>query len=82
MLFVCGCSLGTLFLWTFWPSFNSVLVQKEEEKQAAIYNTYFAMATSAVAAFAFSKATSSDGTFHMVSQKFLFSNFQSRGTFS
>ncbi|XP_028594644.2 RH-like protein isoform X1 [Podarcis muralis] len=57
--------LGTLFLWTFWPSFNSVLVQKEEEKQAAIYNTYFAMATSAVAAFAFSKATSSDGTFHM-----------------
>ncbi|XP_034974174.2 RH-like protein isoform X2 [Zootoca vivipara] len=57
--------LGALFLWAFWPSFNSVLVENEDEKQAAIYNTYFAMATSAVAAFAFSKATSSDGTFHM-----------------
>ncbi|XP_061453335.1 RH-like protein isoform X2 [Rhineura floridana] len=57
--------LGTLFLWVFWPSFNSVLIEDGREKQAAICNTYFAMAASAVAAFSLSVATSSDGKFRM-----------------
>ncbi|NXK13507.1 RHD protein, partial [Herpetotheres cachinnans] len=55
--------LGTLFLWVFWPSFNSVLVVTDKER--AIYNTYFALAVSAVTAFALSALTTKDGRFRM-----------------
>uniref|UniRef100_A0A8B9MER1 Ammonium transporter AmtB-like domain-containing protein n=1 Tax=Accipiter nisus TaxID=211598 RepID=A0A8B9MER1_9AVES len=54
--------LGTLFLWVFWPSFNSVL---EVDKTKAIYNTYFALAVSAVTAFMLSLLTAKDGKFRM-----------------
>ncbi|KAM6428232.1 blood group Rh(CE) polypeptide isoform 1-T5 [Liasis olivaceus] len=57
--------LGTLFLWIFWPSFNSVLIKEEEEKWTAIYNTYFVMATSVIAAFSFSVATNKNGKLSM-----------------
>ncbi|XP_049675711.1 blood group Rh(CE) polypeptide [Accipiter gentilis] len=55
--------LGTLFLWVFWPSFNSVLLEKNNTK--AIYNTYFALAVSAVTAFVLSLLTAKDGKFRM-----------------
>ncbi|KFP25011.1 Blood group Rh(D) polypeptide [Colius striatus] len=55
--------LGTLFLWVFWPSFNSVLVM--DSKSRAIYNTYFALAASAVTAFVLSVLTTKDGRFRM-----------------
>lgn len=54
--------LGTLFLWVFWPSFNSVLAV---EKDRAIFNTCLALAVSAVAAFAFSGLITKDGKFRM-----------------
>ncbi|KFQ77082.1 RH-like, partial [Phoenicopterus ruber ruber] len=54
--------LGTLFLWVFWPSFNSVLAV---DKGKAIYNTYFALAVSAVAAFVLSVLTTKDGKLRM-----------------
>lgn len=57
---------GTLFLWMFWPSFNSALIQNEVERKVAVYNTYFASAASAVAAFALSIAASRDGKLSMV----------------
>ncbi|XP_010006687.1 PREDICTED: RH-like protein [Chaetura pelagica] len=55
--------LGTLFLWVFWPSFNSVLFSNY--RQTAIYNTYFALAVSAVTAFVLSVLTTKDGKFRM-----------------
>ncbi|NXT52540.1 RHD protein, partial [Pluvianellus socialis] len=55
--------LGTLFLWAFWPSFNSVLAVNY--KRRAIYNTYFALAASAVTAFLLSVLTTKDGKFRM-----------------
>ncbi|KFV51500.1 Blood group Rh(D) polypeptide [Tyto alba] len=55
--------LGTLFLWVFWPSFNSVLTMSNKNK--AIYNTYFALAVSAVTAFMLSALTTKDGKFRM-----------------
>ncbi|XP_040391260.1 RH-like protein isoform X1 [Cygnus olor] len=55
--------LGTLFLWVFWPSFNSVLADADKTK--AIYNTYFALAVSAVTAFTLSVLTTKDGKFRM-----------------
>ncbi|KFQ57708.1 RH-like protein [Pelecanus crispus] len=55
--------LGTLFLWVFWPSFNSV--QAGNDKNKAICNTYFALAVSAVMAFTLSVLTTKDGKFRM-----------------
>ncbi|NWS52702.1 RHD protein, partial [Chunga burmeisteri] len=54
--------LGTLFLWVFWPRFNYVLAM---DKGKAIYNTYFALAVSAVTAFVLSVLTTKDGKFRM-----------------
>ncbi|XP_015738851.1 blood group Rh(CE) polypeptide isoform X1 [Coturnix japonica] len=54
--------LGTLFLWVFWPSFNSILAL---EKNKAILNTCLALAVSAVTAFALSGLTTKDGKFRM-----------------
>uniref|UniRef100_A0A8C6JGN1 Uncharacterized protein n=1 Tax=Melopsittacus undulatus TaxID=13146 RepID=A0A8C6JGN1_MELUD len=54
--------LGTLFLWVFWPSFNSIL---SDRKWRVIYNTYFGLAVSAVTAFALSVLTTKDGKFRM-----------------
>ncbi|NXE73691.1 RHD protein, partial [Cochlearius cochlearius] len=55
-------ALGILFLWVFWPSFNSVLAA---DKSKAIYNTYFALAVSAVTAFVLSVLITKDGKFRM-----------------
>ncbi|NXR59397.1 RHD protein, partial [Rhadina sibilatrix] len=54
--------LGTVFVWVFWPSFNSILV---DSKGKAVFNTYLALAVSAVAAFMLSALTSKDGKFRM-----------------
>ncbi|XP_042296525.1 RH-like protein [Sceloporus undulatus] len=57
--------LGTLFLWTFWPSFNSVLITDAKEKWVAVYNTYFAVAASAIIASSLSVATNRNGKLSM-----------------
>ncbi|XP_065600411.1 blood group Rh(CE) polypeptide [Cyrtonyx montezumae] len=54
--------LGTLFLWVFWPSFNSMLAL---EKDKVIINTCLALAVSAVTAFTLSGLTTKDGKFRM-----------------
>ncbi|NXH57773.1 RHD protein, partial [Rhabdornis inornatus] len=54
--------LGTVFVWVFWPSFNSILA---ESKQQAVLSTCLALAVSAVAAFMLSALTSKDGKFRM-----------------
>ncbi|NWI55889.1 RHD protein, partial [Calyptomena viridis] len=54
--------LGCVFLWVFWPSFNSLLA---EFKIRAVLNTYFALAVSAVTAFMLSALTTKDGKFRM-----------------
>ncbi|NXX31900.1 RHD protein, partial [Nicator chloris] len=54
--------LGTVFVWVFWPSFNSILA---DSKRKVVLNTYLALAVSAVAAFMLSALTSKDGKFRM-----------------
>lgn len=54
--------LGTVFVWMFWPSFNSVLAESQFQ---AMLSTYLALAVSAVAAFMLSALTSKDGKFRM-----------------
>ncbi|GAV08645.1 hypothetical protein RvY_18307 [Ramazzottius varieornatus] len=42
--------IGTIFLWMFWPSFNSAMAA-EELQQRAVINTYFCLASCCVATF-------------------------------
>lgn len=37
--------IGTLFLWIFWPSFNSALLDTPEQQHRAIMNTYLSLAS-------------------------------------
>ena len=55
---------GTIFLWLFWPSFNSATAVGERQYRAVI-NTYFALAACAVVTFAIS-ALVNKGKFNMV----------------
>ncbi|XP_045919016.1 rh blood group, D antigen [Micropterus dolomieu] len=61
-------TLGTVFLWMFWPSFNSVLVDNRTPgtKLAAICSTYLALAVSAVTAAAVSVLSSPKGKLHPI----------------
>ncbi|XP_049595681.1 rh blood group, D antigen [Syngnathus scovelli] len=55
--------LGTLFLWMFWPSFNSILMERNfpERRLGAVCSTYLALAVSAVGSFAVSTLSSPKG---------------------
>jgi len=56
---------GTIFLWLFWPSFNSAAAVGEGQYRAVI-NTYFSLASCAVVAFTVS-ALLLKGKFDIVS---------------
>ncbi|XP_036991872.2 blood group Rh(CE) polypeptide [Artibeus jamaicensis] len=57
--------LGTLCLWIFWPSFNSVLLSVQEERKKAVFNTYYALAASAVTAISVSALAHPQGKINM-----------------
>ncbi|KAG6934173.1 Rh-associated glycoprotein [Chelydra serpentina] len=57
--------IGTLFLWLFWPSFNSAIAQPDLQ-QRAIINTYFSMAACTLTAFALSSLVEHRGKLDMV----------------
>ncbi|XP_046626706.1 ammonium transporter Rh type B isoform X1 [Neodiprion virginianus] len=57
--------IGTIFLWLFWPSFNSAALHGDDQ-QRAIINTLLSIAGSCVAAFATSALVSKNNKFNMV----------------
>ncbi|NWU82174.1 RHAG protein, partial [Onychorhynchus coronatus] len=57
--------IGTLFLWLFWPSFNSAIALGAGV-QAAIINTYYSLAACAIVTFALSSLVDKRGKFSMV----------------
>ncbi|KFQ26469.1 Ammonium transporter Rh type A, partial [Merops nubicus] len=57
--------IGTLFLWLFWPSFNSAIAT-EKFWNEAIINTYYSLAASTVVTFALSSLVDQRGKFSMV----------------
>ncbi|GFR72859.1 ammonium transporter Rh type B-like [Elysia marginata] len=63
--------IGSVFLWMFWPSFNSALAV-EDAQHRAVLNTYFALAACCVATFAISSLVDRNGKFDMpfLSNKF------------
>lgn len=57
--------IGTLFLWLFWPSFNSAIAA-ENDQTKTIINTYYSLAACAVITFALSSLLDQRGKFSMV----------------
>ncbi|XP_035829381.1 ammonium transporter Rh type B-like [Aplysia californica] len=57
--------VGSIFLWLFWPSFNSALAVGDAQHRAVL-NTYFALAACCVVTFAVSSLVDKDGKFDMV----------------
>ncbi|CAK9807154.1 Ammonium transporter Rh type B [Anthophora plagiata] len=57
--------IGTVFLWLFWPSFNSATLEGDDQ-QRAIINTLLSISASCVIAFATSALVSKDSKFNMV----------------
>jgi len=57
--------VGTLFLWIFWPSFNSVLLDGADQERA-ILNTYLGLTSCTVTVFVVSAIVSHDHKLNMV----------------
>nr|CAH0108907.1 unnamed protein product [Daphnia galeata] len=47
-----SATVGTMFLWLLWPSFNACLAKGDAEQFRAIINTYYSLSASCVTAFA------------------------------
>ncbi|XP_002915481.1 ammonium transporter Rh type A [Ailuropoda melanoleuca] len=58
--------IGTLFLWMFWPSFNSAIAETTEQQYMAIINTYFSLVACVLTAYAFSSLVGKRGKLDMV----------------
>ncbi|XP_077570604.1 rh50-like protein [Stigmatopora nigra] len=57
--------MGTLFLWVFWPSFNSSLTLKGDDQHRAILHTFIGLSASTITAFALSALLSKNGKLSM-----------------
>uniref|UniRef100_A0A8C1H8U9 Rh family, C glycoprotein a n=2 Tax=Cyprinus carpio TaxID=7962 RepID=A0A8C1H8U9_CYPCA len=58
--------IGTLFLWMFWPSFNSAISDHGDGQHRAAINTYLALASSVLTTFAISSLSAKRGKLDMV----------------
>ncbi|XP_056462537.1 ammonium transporter Rh type B [Gadus morhua] len=57
--------LGTLFLWVFWPSFNSSLTLKGDDQHRAVLHTFIGLSSSTMTAFALSAVFNKKGKLTM-----------------
>ncbi|TKS71525.1 Rhesus blood group family type [Collichthys lucidus] len=57
--------MGTLFLWVFWPSFNSALTIKGDDQHRAILHTFIGLSSSTITAFALSAVFNKRGKLTM-----------------
>ncbi|KFP74138.1 PREDICTED: ammonium transporter Rh type A [Acanthisitta chloris] len=58
--------IGSLFLWLFWPSFNSAIAPDASSQRIAIINTYYSLAACTIITFALSSLVDQRGKFSMV----------------
>ncbi|XP_074639915.1 ammonium transporter Rh type B [Gouania willdenowi] len=57
--------MGTLFLWVFWPSFNSALTLGGDDQHRAILHTFISLSASTLTAFALSTMLHKNGKITM-----------------
>ncbi|MBN3319461.1 RHAG protein, partial [Atractosteus spatula] len=58
--------IGTIFLWMFWPSFNSAIAESPQEQYTAVVNTYLSLAACVLSAYAISSLVEKKGKLDMV----------------
>ncbi|XP_026147274.1 ammonium transporter Rh type A-like [Carassius auratus] len=58
--------IGTVYLWMFWPSFNSAIAEPGDAQLRAVINTYFSLAACTLAAYATSSLVEKKGKLDMV----------------
>ncbi|XP_073424799.1 ammonium transporter Rh type C isoform X2 [Dendrobates tinctorius] len=58
--------IGTLFLWMFWPSFNSAISHHGDAQHRAAINTYCSLAACVLTTFAVSSVVNKKGKLDMV----------------
>lgn len=59
-------STGTVFLWMFWPSFNSAIADPGFTQLTAVINTYLSLAACVLSAYAISSLVEQKGKLDMV----------------
>lgn len=58
--------IGSIFLWLFWPSFNSAIATTSDGKLRGIMNTYYSLSACTVTTFVISSIVHKEGKFNMV----------------
>lgn len=58
--------IGTLYLWMFWPSFNSAVTEHGDPQHRTAMNTYYSLAACTLSTYAMSSLTAHDGKLDMV----------------
>ncbi|KAL4630569.1 ammonium transporter Rh type A [Arapaima gigas] len=58
--------IGTIFLWMFWPSFNSAIADPGVPQFTAVVNTYLSLAACVLSAYALSSLVEHKGKLDMV----------------
>ncbi|KAL8197590.1 UNVERIFIED_CONTAM: hypothetical protein K2H54_033799 [Gekko kuhli] len=58
--------IGTLFLWMYWPSFNSAISNHGDAQHRAVINTYCSLAACVLTTVAFSSVLEKKGRLNMV----------------
>ncbi|NP_001316283.1 ammonium transporter Rh type B [Kryptolebias marmoratus] len=58
--------IGTIYLWMFWPSFNSAITEHGDPQHRTAMNTYYSLAACTLSTYGMSALTAHDGKLDMV----------------
>ncbi|KAM4567980.1 ammonium transporter Rh type B [Fundulus diaphanus] len=58
--------IGTIYLWMFWPSFNSAITEHGDPQHRTAMNTYYSLAACTMSTYAMSALVAHDGKLDMV----------------
>ncbi|XP_053331501.1 ammonium transporter Rh type B [Spea bombifrons] len=58
--------IGTIYLWMFWPSFNSAITAHGDDQHRTVLNTYYSLAACTLGTFAISAMVNGEGKLDMV----------------